>query len=224
MYMVCVFYLQKLAWYSSNVLCFVNVGRVHAPTYIYTIAWKSFHLFWHCLPGTGMRRTAKCRLVICLFSVWICLVLGYSSSKGLVVQIYNGDNKCGFTVVTTNQHDENGENTAGIRLAQGNDLKPAFGKCLGRHTFKSLSLVWSLGLCSYARWLQQRAHTLDHGEHLLANIDFGLRKRALNTVGRSVGMIARRLLATRLQTEQAKIRPPKPHTRPTCNLVFSLAS
>jgi hypothetical protein len=72
------------------------------------------------------------------------------------------------------------------------DLKPAFGKCLGAGTHSSRSRLFDpRGLCSYARWLQQRAHTLDHGEHLLANIDFGLRKGHCS-YGRSVE-IARRL-------------------------------
>jgi hypothetical protein len=46
--------------------------------------------------------------------------------------------------LTTNQHDENGEDAAGIRRAQGNDISQAwrFWKVSRQaHTFKSLSLV-----------------------------------------------------------------------------------
>jgi len=91
-----------------------------------------------------------------------------------VVHIYDSEDKCGFTVATTDQHDEIGEHTAWIRCDdnQENTTKELILESISASTFKSH--VFGPGLL-YARWLQNRADTLGR-EYLRANIEHELRE------------------------------------------------
>lgn len=98
-----------------------------------------------------------------------------------VTHIYDTPEKCGFTVVTTDQHDEIGEHTLWLRIGGNNtdnrddEIKQnrnGSGKSylvlesVSASTFKSH--VFGPGRW-YARLLQKRAHELSQ-EHLLTNL------------------------------------------------------
>mmetsp|Transcript_13736 Transcript_13736/g.40187 ORF Transcript_13736/g.40187 Transcript_13736/m.40187 type:complete len:271 (-) Transcript_13736:2-814(-) len=89
-----------------------------------------------------------------------------------VAHVYDFDDRCGFTVVTTDEHDEVGEHSAWVRWARKEDGAYDGGsdglvlESVSASTFKP----HVLGPAKlYARWLQRRAHELGrvHLFHLL---------------------------------------------------------
>lgn len=88
-----------------------------------------------------------------------------------VVHIYDNDKKCGFTVVTTDKHDEIGEHTLWVR-SEDSGKNRLILESVSASTFKSH--VFGPGL-RYARWLQRRAHSLGC-EYLRRNVGIELKK------------------------------------------------